>query len=81
MRSTHHADSEVGDTKYRETITFKPFGPVDNGTQKLYANALYFGGIVKSTRAVGEEGQVGLGSLGGHKGGECERRDPLRGVL
>lgn len=34
--SYHHADSQTGDTPYRETITFKPFGPVDNGTQKLY---------------------------------------------
>jgi len=34
--SFHHADNEAGETGYRETITFKPFGPVDNGTQKLY---------------------------------------------
>ncbi len=34
--SFHHADDTLGDTDYRETITFKPFGPVDNGTQHLY---------------------------------------------
>ncbi|MCP3855966.1 MAG: FABP family protein [Actinomycetia bacterium] len=34
--SYHHADEQVGETPYRETITFKPFGPVDNGTQQLY---------------------------------------------
>jgi len=34
--SYHHAEEAVGDTHYRETITFKPFGPVDNGSQKLY---------------------------------------------
>ena len=34
--SYHHAEGDVGDTNYRETITFKPFGPVDNGAQKLY---------------------------------------------
>ena len=31
-----HAKGEVGDTPYRERIEFKPFGPVDNGTQVLY---------------------------------------------
>jgi hypothetical protein len=34
--SYHHAEGETGDTPYRETITFKPFGPVDNGTQVLF---------------------------------------------
>jgi hypothetical protein len=34
--SFHHADGAVGDTPYRERITFGAFGPVDNGTQCLY---------------------------------------------
>mgnify|MGYP001815133882 FL=1 len=34
--SFHHDDGQVGDTPYSETISFKPFGPVDNGSQKLY---------------------------------------------
>lgn len=34
--SFHHAEGEVGDTVYRERITFSPFGPVDNGDQTLY---------------------------------------------
>jgi hypothetical protein len=34
--SFHHDDGQVGDTAYRERITFSPFGPVDNGTQQLY---------------------------------------------
>ena len=34
--SYHHADGAIGDTKYRERITFSPFGPVDNGEQCLY---------------------------------------------
>jgi len=34
--SHHHAEGEAGDTSYREHITFKPFGPVDNGAQRLY---------------------------------------------
>ncbi len=34
--SFHHAEGEAGDTSYREHITFKPFGPVDNGSQSLY---------------------------------------------
>lgn len=34
--SHHHSDGASGDTPYRETITFKPFGPVDNGRQRLY---------------------------------------------
>lgn len=34
--SFHHADGDVGDTVYREKITFNPFGPVDNGSQQLF---------------------------------------------
>ncbi len=34
--SFHHAEGEVGETQYRERITFAPFGPVDNGDQHLY---------------------------------------------
>jgi len=34
--SFHHAEGEVGETPYRERITFNPFGPVDNGDQHLY---------------------------------------------
>ncbi len=34
--SHHHADGQAGDTPYREHLTFKPFGPVDNGAQRLY---------------------------------------------
>ncbi|MCU0269816.1 MAG: heme-binding beta-barrel domain-containing protein [Acidimicrobiales bacterium] len=34
--SFHHEDGEVGDTQYRERLTFSAFGPVDNGTQCLY---------------------------------------------
>ena len=34
--SHHHAEGAAGDTPYRETITFKPFGPVVNGRQSLY---------------------------------------------
>lgn len=34
--SFHHDIGEVADTTYREVVTFKPFGPVDNGTQHLY---------------------------------------------
>ena len=34
--SFHHAEGEVGETAYREKITFNPFGPVDNGDQCLY---------------------------------------------
>lgn len=34
--SFHHADDEIGTTSYREVATFKPFGPVDNGSQHLY---------------------------------------------
>ena len=31
-----HARGDIGETPYRERITFNPFGPVDNGTQCLY---------------------------------------------
>ncbi|MDZ4827734.1 MAG: heme-binding beta-barrel domain-containing protein [Actinomycetota bacterium] len=31
-----HAKGEVIDTPYREKVTMKPFGPVDNGSQHLY---------------------------------------------
>ncbi|MEY4131692.1 MAG: hypothetical protein RLZZ31_1816 [Actinomycetota bacterium] len=34
--SYHHAEGEIGETKYREKVEFKPFGPVDNGTQSLF---------------------------------------------
>jgi hypothetical protein len=34
--SYHHDDGAVGDTSYRERITFGAFGPVDNGRQHLY---------------------------------------------
>jgi len=34
--SFHHAEGEVGNTPYLEKVTFKPFGPVDNGSQHLY---------------------------------------------
>ena len=34
--SFHNEDGKIGDTPYFERTTFKPFGPVDNGTQVLY---------------------------------------------
>jgi len=34
--SYHHEDDHIGDTPYRERITFNAFGPVDNGDQVLY---------------------------------------------
>ncbi len=34
--SFHNADGVIGDTKYREKVTFSPFGPVDNGSQQLF---------------------------------------------
>jgi len=34
--SFHHDVEADAETPYREVITFKPFGPVDNGTQHLY---------------------------------------------
>ena len=33
--SFHHAEGAVGETRYRERVTFNPFGPVDNGKQSL----------------------------------------------
>jgi hypothetical protein len=32
----HNEKGAVGTTKFRERVTFEPFGPVDNGKQKLY---------------------------------------------
>lgn len=32
----HNATGRVGETKYRERATLAPFGPVDNGKQRLY---------------------------------------------
>lgn len=34
--SYHHAEEEVGETPYRERVTFGSFGPVDNGSQSLF---------------------------------------------
>jgi hypothetical protein len=34
--SYHNVEGEVGETKYREKVSMKPFGPVDNGSQSLY---------------------------------------------
>ena len=34
--SYHNVERETGETKYREKVSMKPFGPVDNGTQHLY---------------------------------------------
>jgi hypothetical protein len=34
--SFHNEDGAVGNTPYRERVTFNPFGPVDNGAQHLY---------------------------------------------
>ena len=34
--SYHNVEGEVAETPYREHISFKPFGPVDNGSQHLY---------------------------------------------
>ena len=34
--SYHNAEDEIGDTPYRERVTLAPFGPVDNGHQKLF---------------------------------------------
>jgi len=34
--SYHNVEGEVGETKYREKVSMKAFGPVDNGTQHLY---------------------------------------------
>lgn len=35
-RSFSHAEGRVIDTPYREKVSMKPFGPVDNGRQRLY---------------------------------------------
>jgi len=32
----HNVKGALGETKFRERVTFEPFGPVDNGPQKLY---------------------------------------------
>ncbi len=34
--SYHNVEGEVGETKYREKVSMKAFGPVDNGAQSLY---------------------------------------------
>ena len=34
--SWHNVEGELGETPYREKVSMKPFGPVDNGTQHLY---------------------------------------------
>jgi hypothetical protein len=34
--SFHNAEGKSGETKYREKVSMKPFGPVDNGAQHLY---------------------------------------------
>jgi hypothetical protein len=34
--SWHNVEGEIGETPYREKVSLKPFGPVDNGTQSLY---------------------------------------------
>ena len=34
--SYHHDVGEIVETPYREKVEFKPFGPVDNGVQKLF---------------------------------------------
>ena len=34
--SFHNVEGSVGETPYREKVTMKPFGPVDNGQQTLY---------------------------------------------
>jgi hypothetical protein len=34
--SFHNATGRSTETKYREHVTFAPFGPVDNGSQQLY---------------------------------------------
>jgi len=35
-RAYSHSEQTVLDTSYREKLTLKPFGPVDNGRQRLY---------------------------------------------
>ena len=34
--SFHHSKGQVAETPYREVVSMKPFGPVDNGTQSLF---------------------------------------------
>ena len=34
--SFHNDEGAIGDTVYKEKITFNPFGPVDNGSQQLF---------------------------------------------
>ena len=34
--SFHNVEGKTGETKYREKVSMKAFGPVDNGTQHLY---------------------------------------------
>lgn len=34
--SYHHDVGEIVETPYRETVEFKPFGPVENGVQTLF---------------------------------------------
>ena len=34
--SWHNVEGELGETKFREKVSMKAFGPVDNGTQHLY---------------------------------------------
>jgi hypothetical protein len=34
--SFHNASGRVAETKFRERVTLEPFGPVDNGRQRLY---------------------------------------------
>jgi hypothetical protein len=34
--SWHNVEGELGETPYREKLSMKGFGPVDNGTQSLY---------------------------------------------
>ena len=34
--SYHNVEGEIGVTPYREKVSMKPFGPVDNGKQSLY---------------------------------------------
>ncbi len=34
--SFHNAKGRVGETPFREKVTLAPFGPVDNGQQRLY---------------------------------------------
>jgi len=33
--SFHNATNRVAETKFRERVTLAPFGPVDNGKQRL----------------------------------------------